>query len=215
MRRINALIEQYEVLNLKEKNTDDTAILIYAELIEMGMTPDEIMDECILGDYLMIDCKYEFSCEEVVEDLCDELYVVAVLDLYSADYEEEETEEIPDFKYIVSVVNVGLVEGTKDTGVIATVYNSLETVRDYVDVLGATEAVKHLLTDDGMDTGTTGLLAVEDITDLFMEMGAEGETVVEQIPEGAVAVHAIVTTNKDRTKMLNAELFVVFEANEM
>lgn len=77
---IVSLLDYYELSTIMHNDTYYTAILIYNALIESGMLPEEIMDENILADNLLIDVKYEFCIEEILENLTDELFLIGLAD---------------------------------------------------------------------------------------------------------------------------------------
>lgn len=213
MKKLMNLIENYEVLMVEGSSTTEAAIEIYAELIQLGYITSDLADENEVADILLVNFKYEFANEEILEELVMELTAIAVLDSLPAEVLQEMVDMIekPDFTYVVSKISMDLDTGVKDTTVITHLFDSLTEVRDYVDSIGIMMAVEDLFSGEDRDTGVLELLAVEDAAEELDELGIEGMIIADQIPDEATAVMTLVTTNKDRDTIRSAEMFAIYE----
>lgn len=241
MRNIAKLVERYEMMAMAGVNTTDVAMTIYAELIQDGCICDEMRDKDFVMDLLLIGLEYEFADENTLEMLADEITIIALVDsmpetiikdLVKAilDMEDLETPEFDDNMipfsdlpedeeeiselYIVTSVHVDVDSMEKETEIVDKIFTSIEDIRDYVDKIGLTMAADNVLTAKDQDTGCTGMLATEDAMDVLDELGMDGMLIADQIPEGAVGVMTLITTNKKRDIIKAGDIFAVFEATE-
>ena len=86
---VRELIERFETSAIRGDLTSATAHAIYTELIGMGYILSDFEDENVVADMLLVDIRYEFTSEDILEYLTFQLMLEALQD---RNVEEEEAE---------------------------------------------------------------------------------------------------------------------------
>lgn len=130
------------------------------------------------------------------------------------DEEDEEELDEDDFvtpQYIVSVISMDFEEEEKETEVIPQIFTSLKEIADYVDMKGMVKSVESLMFGQDGEVGHTEMQSAEEAFNDFEEMGENGEAMADQIPSGASNIMAVVTVTDNRTEMVSADMYVIYD----
>lgn len=132
------------------------------------------------------------------------------------DEEDEDEEELDedDFvtpQYIVSVISMDFEEEEKETEVIPQIFTSLKEIADYVDMKGMVKSVESLMFGQDGEVGHTEMQSAEEAFNDFEEMGENGEAMADQIPSGASNIMAVITVTDNRTEMITADMYVIYD----
>ncbi|MCW6094585.1 hypothetical protein LAV60_15545 [Clostridium sporogenes] len=225
MKNIQDLLERYEFLEVFNENTTDVVMDIYAELIDKGVLSDEIGDKDFIMDYLLNEVKYEFAGEDILDELADELTIIALMDsipdnliLNMAEAiseieqnNEEEHEKLSTKSHIVISIEFDTQTGIKETAIVGHTFNTIDDVQKYVDKIGLGQALDNVLYGKDQDTGCTGMLPVKEAKEILSNLEIEDLLLNDGIINSASTISTLVTTNKDRDKLINCQMFAVFE----
>jgi hypothetical protein len=300
MEKLNSLIEQFELLCLIEDSMDELSHKIYGELIEDGCLPSELLDDNIVADMLLVDYEYEFTSQETLERLVDEIIdeamfdsvpfadeedleeanagVINLLDYFSkifgtaepdeddddpcegcngCDEDEEEDDlgqcenchgcdvdeddeidqcegchgcdEDDDYDseddcrdtdeddveenhlYFLRIIEMNFHEEYRREGDYPHIFKTLDEITSYVESVAIEESLENIRTGEDKDLGIMPILDAVDTFDALGTMGEAGELLQDEIPDDAVAVISIMTTNKTRDYLLKAVMFAVIE----
>lgn len=222
MLNIQELLERYEFLVVFSESTTDIVMDIYKKLIDKGVLSDEIGDKDFIMDYLLNEIKYEFTNEDILDNLADKLTIVALMDSIPdnliinvaeaiSEIEQNEEEAPPTKSYIVVSVGFDTQTGIKETSIVGHTFKNIDGVQQYVDKIGLKQALDNVLYGKDKDTGCTGMLLVKEAKEILSNLEIEDLLLNDEIINSASTISTLVTTNKDRDKLINCQMFAVFE----
>lgn len=213
-KRILAYIEQYEVGTAHGKDCLEVAERVYAELINDGFLPDELVMANEVADILLIDYRYEFASEDAVNGLAKDIALSAFLDVEFNKLDDEavvEEEIIPEVQYAVMIHTIDLVNSEKSISLMPVIFNELDEIRVFIAEKGMASAIHYLEEELDAKAGIIDILGVEDAYEIYQEIGIAGEIVADQIPEDAVAVASIVHVMGEYEEIDTVEMIAIYE----
>lgn len=214
---ILALIEQYEVAfkeELLEQLLEDSFCLvhyIYGELLNDGFMPSELKDTDKVADILLIDYMYEFSDEETLIDLAQEIALIAKYDDVILEDDEEINEELePEDTFFIQNI-ISTANGVISNEFAQGMFHSFDVMAEYISEVADKSALYYTIEDVDCTVGITEMLDAESARELYSQEGHPFEMIANEIPEKATAICVVVHYAGDSNEIQIIELFVIYK----